>query len=66
VRGQLGAEPLAQQPGAHPLDRVVGEGRVGREHAVQLGQRRAHQLRVGGQALRPRVGQPVVPGPGAQ
>jgi hypothetical protein len=63
VAGELRAEPLAQQPRAATLDRVLLEGRVRGQRRVELGQRAAGQR---GLRLEPggtRVGQPVVAGP---
>ena len=66
VRGQLGTEPLAQQPRTAPLDRVVGQRRVLGEHPVQLGQGLPGQRGLGLQPGRARVRQPVVAGAGAE
>ena len=48
------------------LDRVVVERRVLGQHAVELGERAAHQRDLGLQALRGEVGQPVVTGAHAE
>lgn len=66
VRGQLRAQPLAQQPGAAPLDGVAGERGLRRQDPVELGEGVAGQLRLGRQPVGARIGQPVLARAGAQ
>ncbi len=62
MRGQFGAQPLPQQAGAAPLERIVGQRGIRGQRRVELRQRRAGQVRLRVEPGRARVGQSVVAG----